>query len=67
LPWYARPIKALNPKRQPGPTRAAFQMSPNCRNSICRGREDSMAESSEIGGSMHVEDGSSAQKEEWIK
>jgi len=26
-----------------------------------------MAESSEIGGSMHVEDGSSAQKEEWIK
>ncbi|KAH9571483.1 hypothetical protein CY35_02G096400 [Sphagnum magellanicum] len=30
-------------------------------------REDSMAESSEIGGSMHVEDGSSAQKEEWIK
>ncbi len=26
-----------------------------------------MAESSEIGRSMHFEDGSSAQKEEWIK
>jgi hypothetical protein len=30
-------------------------------------REDSMAESSEIGGSLHFEEGSSAQKEEWIK